>query len=130
LKNSSVNSAGLRGQVAGETELCTVGQSGTGLTYRGYEITDLAENAEFEEIAFLLLKGHLPNLQELNNYKSKLKKLRNLPEEVKKVQNRLSGALKKWMKSQGDLGQETELAALERQRRGKKKGANKKSNKS
>ena len=83
--NSSVNSAGLRGQVAGETELCTVGQSGTGLTYRGYEITDLAENAEFEEIAFLLLKGHLPNLQELNNYKSKLKKLRNLPEEVKKV---------------------------------------------
>jgi len=77
LKNSSVNSAGLRGQVAGETELCTVGQSGTGLTYRGYEITDLAENAEFEEIAFLLLKGHLPNLQELNNYKSKLKKLSN-----------------------------------------------------
>ena len=85
MKNSSVNSAGLRGQVAGEPELCTVGQSGTGLTYRGYEITDLAENAEFEEIAFLLLKGHLPNLQELNNYKSKLKKLRNLPEEVKKV---------------------------------------------
>ena len=85
MKNSSVNSAGLRGQVAGETELCTVGQSGTGLTYRGYEITDLAENAEFEEIAFLLLKGHLPNIQELNNYKSKLKKLRNLPEEVKKV---------------------------------------------
>ena len=85
MKNSSVNSAGLRGQVAGETELCTVGQSGTGLTYRGYEITDLAENAEFEEIAFLLLKGHLPNLKELNNYKSKLKKLRNLPEEVKKV---------------------------------------------
>ena len=85
MKNSSVNSAGLRGQVAGETELCTVGQSGTGLTYRGYEITDLAENAEFEEIAFLLLKGHLPNLQELNNYKSKLKKLRNLPEAVKKV---------------------------------------------
>ena len=49
MKNSSVNSAGLRGQVAGETELCTVGQSGTGLTYRGYEITDLAENAEFED---------------------------------------------------------------------------------
>lgn len=85
MRNSSENSAGLRGQVAGETDLCTVGQSGTGLTYRGYEITDLAENAEFEEIAFLLLKGHLPNLQELNDYKSKLKKLRNLPEEVKKV---------------------------------------------
>ena len=51
-------------------------------------------------------------------------------EEVKKVQNRLSGALKKWMNSQGDLGQETELAALERQRRGKKKGASQKKNKS
>ena len=51
-------------------------------------------------------------------------------EEVKKVQNRLSGALKKWMKSQGDLGQETELAALERQRRGKKKSAIQKKNKS
>ena len=51
-------------------------------------------------------------------------------EEVKKVQNRLSGALKKWMNSQGDLGQETELAALERQRRGKKKGESQKKNKS
>ena len=51
-------------------------------------------------------------------------------QEVKKVQNRLSGALKKWMNSQGDLGQETELAALERQRRGKKKGASQKKNKS
>ena len=51
-------------------------------------------------------------------------------EEVKKVQKRLSGALKKWMNSQGDLGQETELAALERQRRGKKKGASQKKNKS
>ena len=51
-------------------------------------------------------------------------------EEVKKIQNRLSGALKKWMNSQGDLGQETELAALERQRRGKKKGASQKKNKS
>ena len=50
--------------------------------------------------------------------------------EVKTIQQRLSNALKKWMKSQGDLGQETEMAALERQRRGKKKGANKKNNKS
>jgi uncharacterized sulfatase len=50
--------------------------------------------------------------------------------EVKTIQQRLSKALKKWMKSQGDLGQETELAALERQRRGKKKTSNKKKNKS
>jgi 2-methylcitrate synthase len=85
LKNSANNSAGLRGQVAGETELCTVGQSGTGLTYRGYEITDLAENAEFEEVAFLLLKGHLPNKTELSNYKNKLKQLRKLPQELKSV---------------------------------------------
>ena len=85
MKANSNNSAGLRGQVAGETELCTVGQSGTGLTYRGYEITDLANNAEFEEIAFLLLKGHLPNSQELNSYKTKLKKLREIPSELKSV---------------------------------------------
>ena len=85
MKNNSNNSAGLRGQVAGETELCTVGQSGTGLTYRGYEITDLAENAEFEEIAFLLLKGHLPNKTELSDYKNKLKQLRKLPQELKSV---------------------------------------------
>ena len=85
MKNSANNSAGLRGQVAGETELCTVGQSGTGLTYRGYEITDLADNAEFEEIAFLLLKGHLPNKTELSNYKNKLKQLRKLPQELKSV---------------------------------------------
>ena len=85
MKNSANNSAGLRGQVAGETELCTVGQSGTGLTYRGYEITDLADNAEFEEVAFLLLKGHLPNKTELSNYKNKLKLLRKLPQELKSV---------------------------------------------
>ena len=85
MKNNANNSAGLRGQVAGETELCTVGQSGTGLTYRGYEITDLAENAEFEEIAFLLLKGHLPNKIELSDYKNKLKQLRKLPQELKSV---------------------------------------------
>jgi len=85
LKDSANNSAGLRGQVAGETELCTVGQSGTGLTYRGYEITDLADNAEFEEVAFLLLKGHLPNKTELSNYKNKLKQLRKLPQELKSV---------------------------------------------
>ena len=85
MKDSANNSAGLRGQVAGETELCTVGQSGTGLTYRGYEITDLADNAEFEEIAFLLLKGHLPNKTELSNYKNKLKQLRKLPQKLKNV---------------------------------------------
>ncbi|WP_152206780.1 bifunctional 2-methylcitrate synthase/citrate synthase [Marinobacter changyiensis] len=79
------NSAGLRGQVAGETALCTVGKSGAGLTYRGYEIADLAENAQFEEIAYLLLRGKLPNRQELDAYKQKLSGLRTLPDSLKSV---------------------------------------------
>ena len=77
--------AGLRGQVAGETALCTVGKTGTGLTYRGYDITDLADNAQFEEVAYLLLRGKLPNQAELDAYKTKLKSLRNLPESLKLV---------------------------------------------
>ena len=77
--------AGLRGQVAGETALCTVGKTGTGLTYRGYDITDLADNAQFEEVAYLLLRGKLPNQAELDAYKTKLKSLRNLPEALKLV---------------------------------------------
>lgn len=77
--------AGLRGQVAGQTALCTVGQSGAGLTYRGYEIADLADKAQFEEIAYLLLRGKLPNRQELDAYKQKLQSLRGLPEALKTV---------------------------------------------
>ena len=77
--------AGLRGQVAGETALCTVGKTGTGLTYRGYDITDLADNAQFEEVAYLLLRGKLPNQDELDAYKTKLKSLRNLPDALKLV---------------------------------------------
>lgn len=77
--------AGLRGQVAGETALCTVGKSGAGLTYRGYEIADLAEKAQFEEIAYLLLRGKLPNRKELVAYKQKLQSLRGLPDALKTV---------------------------------------------
>ena len=77
--------AGLRGQVAGETALCTVGKTGTGLTYRGYDITDLADNAQFEEVAYLLLRGKLPNQAELDTYKAKLKSLRTLPDALKLV---------------------------------------------
>lgn len=77
--------AGLRGQVAGQTALCTVGKSGAGLTYRGYEIADLAEKAQFEEVAYLLLRGKLPNRQELDAYKQKLQSLRGLPEALKTV---------------------------------------------
>jgi 2-methylcitrate synthase len=80
-----LSGAGLRGQVAGETALCTVGQSGAGLTYRGYDIADLAEKAQCEEIAYLLLRGKLPNRQELDAYKKKLQSLRGLPAALKTV---------------------------------------------
>lgn len=83
LSKKPIGGAGLRGQSAGSTALCTVGKTGTGLTYRGYDITDLANNAQFEEVAFLLLRGHLPNQQELDNYKTRLIGLRGLPNELK-----------------------------------------------
>ena len=81
--------AGLRGQVAGETALCTVGKTGTGLTYRGYDITDLAENTCFEEVAHLILKGELPTQSELDAYRAKLKGLRSLPPALKEVLERI-----------------------------------------
>ena len=57
--DKKLGGAGLRGQSAGETALCTVGKTGSGLTYRGYDIKDLAANAQFEEVAYLLLYGKL-----------------------------------------------------------------------
>lgn len=77
------NTKGLAGISAGETAVCTVGKQGVGLTYRGYMIEDMAANAEFEEIAYLLLKGELPNQKQLDEYKAKLKTLRGLPDGVK-----------------------------------------------
>jgi len=76
---------GLAGVSAGETALCTVGKEGAGLTYRGYDIYDLADNAGFEEVAYLLLYGQLPNRSELDAYIVKLKSLRGLPDQVKQV---------------------------------------------
>ena len=76
--------AGLRGQVAGETSLCTVGQE-EGLAYRGYKIETLAEKGTFEEVAYLLLYGKLPNVAELRDYKELLKSQRDLPDSLKKV---------------------------------------------
>ncbi|MCC5887314.1 MAG: 2-methylcitrate synthase [Gammaproteobacteria bacterium] len=77
--------AGLRGQSAGSTALCTVGKTGSGLTYRGYDMSELAEKARFEEVAYLLLKGKLPNAAELDGYIAKLKSLRGLPQPLKTV---------------------------------------------
>jgi len=81
----SKKTGGLAGVTAGQTALCTVGKEGAGLTYRGYDIYDLVDNASFEEVAFLLLYGHLPNRSELDGYIAKLKSLRGLPEQLKQV---------------------------------------------
>ena len=81
--------AGLRGQVAGKTALSTVGKSGSGLTYRGYDVKDLAEHCQFEEVAYLILKGELPTQAQLDEYKAKLKTLRGLPQALKEVLERI-----------------------------------------
>jgi 2-methylcitrate synthase len=78
-------SVALSGIAAGSTELCTVGRTGNDLAYRGYDILDIAERCEFEEIAHLLIHGKLPGPAELAVYKTKLKSLRGLPATVKAV---------------------------------------------
>lgn len=81
--------AGLRGQVAGKTALSTVGKSGAGLTYRGYDVQDLAEHCQFEEVAYLIFFGELPTAEQLAAYKAKLKSLRSLPQALKEVLERI-----------------------------------------
>ncbi|MBN4667505.1 2-methylcitrate synthase [Pandoraea nosoerga] len=78
-------SVALSGVSAGNTALCTVGRSGNDLHYRGYDILDLAQSSEFEEIAHLLVYGKLPSVAELKGYKAKLKALRGLPAAVKEA---------------------------------------------
>ena len=78
-------SVALSGVVAGDTALSTVGHSGNDLHYRGYEINDLAQNCEFEEVAYLILYGHLPTQTQLADYKAQLSKLRDLPDAVKNI---------------------------------------------
>ena len=77
-------SVALSGVPAGNTALCTVGRSGNDLSYRGYDILDLAETCEFEEIAHLLLHERLPDRTELERYRAKLAALRRLPDPVKR----------------------------------------------
>lgn len=81
--------AGLRGQVAGKTALSTVGKSGAGLTYRGYDVQDLAEHCQFEEVAYLIFFSELPTAEQLAAYKAKLKSLRRLPQALKEVLERI-----------------------------------------
>jgi 2-methylcitrate synthase len=78
-------SVALSGVPAGNTALCSVGKSGNDLHYRGYDILDLAKHCEFEEVSYLLIHEKLPNLAELSAYKAKLKKLRGLPDSLKRV---------------------------------------------
>lgn len=78
-------SVALSGTIAGTTELCTVGRNGNELHYRGYNIMDLAENCEFEEVAHLLIHGKLPNENELRLYKQKLQALRGIPVSMRKA---------------------------------------------
>ena len=85
-------SVALSGTVAGNTALCTVGRSGNDLHYRGYDILDIAETCEFEEIAYLLVHGKLPNVAELAGYKIKLKALRGLPAQLKAALEQLPAA--------------------------------------
>jgi len=78
-------SVALSGVPAGNTALCSVGKSGNDLHYRGYDILDLAQNCEFEEVAYLLVHGSLPTAVQLASYKAKLKTLRGLPASVRQV---------------------------------------------
>ena len=82
-------SVALSGIAAGTTALCTVGRTGNDLHYRGYDIQDLAQSCEFEEVAHLLIHGKLPNAAELRAYKGKLRTLRGLPVSVKEALERL-----------------------------------------
>jgi 2-methylcitrate synthase len=79
----------LAGVSAGTTAVCTVGHSGNDLHYRGYDILELAANASFEEVAFLLIHGHLPTQAELAAYHAKLKQLRDIPDALKVVLEQL-----------------------------------------
>jgi 2-methylcitrate synthase len=85
-------SVALSGVAAGNTAICTVGRSGNDLHYRGYDIADLANNATFEEVAFLLVHERLPTSQELSAYRGKLKRLRGLPGPVKSALELLPAA--------------------------------------
>ena len=82
-------SVALSGTAAGNTALCTVGRTGNDLAYRGYDILDLADVCEFEEIAYLLVHGKLPSIAELSGYKAKLRSLRGVPAAVRSVLEQL-----------------------------------------
>ena len=85
-------SVALSGVTAGNTALCSVGRTGNDLHYRGYDILEVADSCDFEEIAYLLIHGRLPNQAQLAAYKAKLKGLRGLPAPVRAVLEQLPAA--------------------------------------
>lgn len=87
--NKSKKAVALSGVTAGNTALCSVGKTGNDLHYRGYDILELAEHCEFEEVAHLLVHGKLPNRAELRAYKARLRSMRGLPASVKEALERL-----------------------------------------
>ncbi len=91
-KPAPKKSVALSGVAAGNTALCTVGRTGNDLHYRGYDILDIAETCEFEEIAHLLVHGTLPTAAELAAYKAKLRALRGLPSAVRTTLETLPAA--------------------------------------
>lgn len=91
MNSQQPSASGLEGIVAGRTALSAVGQAGTGLTYCGYAIEDLAENASFEEVAWLLFHGDLPNRQQLDGFQLRLQRLRSLPDPLKTMLEQLPG---------------------------------------
>src|SRR5438552_8895004 len=85
-------SVALSGVAAGNTALCSVGKTGNDLHYRGYDILDIADSCEFEEIAHLLVHGKLPTLTELREYKARLRTLRGIPAPVRETLERIPAA--------------------------------------
>lgn len=90
--NIAAKQGGLQGIVVGDTAISTVGKEGVGLTYRGYDIHELAEKSTFEEVAYLLIYGSLPTQEQLNSFIDRLIKLRRLPNELKQTLEAIPGA--------------------------------------
>lgn len=112
-----LSGAGLRGQIAGKTAICTVASNGhSGLTYYGYGIEDLAEKCRFEEVAFLLLEGELPTRAQLESFDQQLMKLRSLPDPLMKVLEQIPASahpmdvLRTGVSMLGNLEPETDFA--------------------
>lgn len=92
MTTATPKTGGLEGIIVGSTAISTVGKEGVGLTYRGYDIHDLAAHSTFEEVAYLLIYGELPTLQQLQKYREKLVKMRRLPNELKMLLETIPGS--------------------------------------